>query len=276
MSSASELTPSTKSSPDNGYTVSSSFFSKITETFRPTTQKENSVPENIKPSRSDNQEEEPQLEYDDDHEMFATPTPELERRDGAKKAMKYNAILSMAKLKKKYKMKKMKLKYKLARDKMKYKYKTQALKYHKPCGRSCQMSLPQLVNFQKISYKKVPVPVHHKLYKQMLRRGGVPFAEPEGFGGGFSGGFGGGYGDQVMAESEPESWYGSPLGGIPEPYPEIAFPLPEPEIHFNKKFVEYKYLDDYGGGQDPTYIYEEYYDDPTPAPTSGSLVDMIP
>src|SRR5437667_8857301 len=121
VTSASGLTPSTKSSPDNGYTVSSSFFSKITETFRPTTQKENSVPENIKPSRSDNQEEEPQLEYDDDHEMFATPTPELERRDGAKKAMKYNALLSMAKLKKKYKMKKMKLKYKLARDKMKYK-----------------------------------------------------------------------------------------------------------------------------------------------------------
>ena len=292
MSASSSVNPESKA--DKGYTMSSSsFFSRITQTVGlggpPSTQVSN-----LENNNSTNDEmkklaqHDPQnYYYDDDLDDSSSPEGIERRQDKkamkmqmkmAKKNMMMNALKSMAKMKMKYKLKSKKMKYKLKQNKMKYKYKTKKLKYKKGCGKkACKMSIPQLVNFQKISYKKVPVPVHYKLYKRMMRGEKIPLGEPYGEP------FPESYGEPLSepfaepiaeAASEPESWYGSPLGGLPEPFPEIAFPLPEPEISINKKFVSYNYLDDYGAGQpgptqNPLYIYEEYYDD---APTASSLL----
>jgi hypothetical protein len=227
-----------------------------------------------------------EVEDYEERDFFATPPPdELTRRGdmSAKMAMKMakkqnmmNMIKSMAGMKMKYKLKKQKMKYKLKKDKMKYKLKKQKIKSKKGCGKGCKMSVPQLVNFQKISYKKVPVPVHYKLYKRMMKGQvplGEPFGEPLGEHEPFAESI-----NQPEAESEPESWYGRPLGGIPEPFPEIAFPLPEPEVSINKKFVEYNFLDDEGSGQptqDPLYVYEEEYDDEPTDPTTAPLFSVF-
>ena len=271
-----------------GYTVSSeSYFSRVTRTFEPGRLSKALLP-TIRSStkRSPNHEKQevsrPGLwrENHDSHEEVEdysenvygslSPDDQFMRRDMASMAAintakmqnKMNMKLSMTKMKMKYKLKMKKMKYKFLHDTMKYKLKK------KGCGMSCKMSVPQLVNFQKISYKKVPVPVHYKLYKRMMQ-GKVPLGEPYGepFEEPESHGFGGGYGEHSEPEAEPESWYGTPLKGIPEPFPEIAFPLPEPEIHINKKFVSYNYIGDYGGPSptQPIYVYEEYYYDDTPA-----------
>ena len=153
----------------------------------------------------------------------------------------------------KYKYKTKKLKYKLAKTKEKNKAKKFKSKQKSKCSK--QKGKSQFVNVQKVSFKKVPVPMDIKTYKKMKKAGAgfphIPQPEPE-----YSGAYGGGsYGGGSYGGGS----YGSGLA-IPESFPEPeVFPLPEPEITVNKKFVNYN------------YDYNDYSSNPgrvsTPSPT---------